>query len=431
MKAETILNSSFTIIAKPIGPLCNLACRYCYYLGKKDLYPEEKNWVMAEPALESFVRQYMESQDADVIPFVWQGGEPTLLGVRFFSEAVALQRKWANGKRVENALQTNGMLLDDEWCGFLAENHFLVGLSVDGPAPLHNPYRTAHGGEATLDAVLRGMECLVRHGVDFNTLTVVHRQNAYHPLEVYRFLKETGSRFIQFIPLVERRVEGDSRLGLTSTAWVTEESVAPAAFGKFLCAVFDEWVREDVGRTFVQTFDVALEAWCGIPSSLCTFSETCGRAPALEHNGDLYSCDHFVSREYRLGNIREHRMDALVFSERQVRFGQDKKDKLPSYCRRCEYLFACNGDCPTHRFSSSPDGEAGLSYLCEAYRAFFGHADPYMRFMAGELRAGRPPANVMNRAGSKEAGLTDLKIERNALCPCGSGKKYKKCCGHA
>ncbi|MBN1894042.1 anaerobic sulfatase maturase [bacterium] len=423
------MKDSYSVIAKPVGPICNLACRYCFYLRKKSLYPEEKSWAMPQAVLENFIRRNIQAQDAEPVLFIWQGGEPTLLGVRFFREAVALQKKWANGKRIENALQTNGILLNDEWGGFLAENHFLVGVSVDGPAPLHDPYRTGPGGEATLDRVMQGLRCLQKHKAEFNTLTVVNRINEDQPLAVYRFLKEAGSRFMQFIPLVEREADQESRHGPVEAVQVTAESVRPAALSRFLCVLFDEWVRKDVGRIFVQTFDVALEAWCGMPSSLCTFSETCGRAPALEHNGDLYACDHYVSPEYRLGNIGETPLDELVFSERQVRFGQDKKDRLPSFCRKCKFLFACNGDCPKHRFASAPDGEAGLSYLCEAYRAFFTHVDPYMRFMARELQAGRPPANVMDWAGKKDAGFPDLKTDRNAPCPCGSGKKYKHCCG--
>ena len=379
----------FHVMAKPVGPICNLDCRYCFYLEKEKLYPATSSWTMSDDLLESYIRQYIEAQDASTITFAWQGGEPTLLGVEYFQTIVELQRRHSNGKRIANALQTNGVLLDDAWCEFLAQNGFLVGLSVDGPARLHDCYRVNKGGQPTFDAVLRGLGYLKKHGVEFNTLTVVHRTNSRYPLEVYRFLKDIGSTFLQFIPIVERTAPLPDTSGLVLIrpevvpgAVVADWSVEPLQFGKFLCRIFDEWVRADVGRYFVQIFDVALESWLGIPQSLCVFRDTCGTAMALEHNGDLYSCDHYVYPENRLGNISEHPLAALAGSLQQHRFGVDKLNTLPRYCHECEVRFACNGECPKHRFTRTPHGEWGLNYLCPGYKLFFTHLDPYMRFMA-------------------------------------------------
>ena len=436
----------FHIMTKPIGPICNLDCKYCFYLEKENLYPKLpghsgiSDWKMPDDVLESYVRQYIESQQMDAINFAWQGGEPTLLGVDFFCRVVALQQKYASGKRIENALQTNGVLLDDEWGEFLAQNHFLVGLSIDGPRELHDRYRVDKGGQLTFNRVVAGLNMLKKHGVEFNTLTVVNRHNARQPLEVYRFLKEIGSGYMQFIPVVERiaREANDSGLVLiqpsdSGEARVSEWSVDPVDFGNFLCAVFDEWVRNDVARYYVQIFDVALETWLGIPASLCVFRETCGSAMAMEHNGDLYSCDHFVYRENRLGNIMENPLESMVASAQQAKFGLDKRDSLPRYCRECDVRFACHGECPKHRFIRTPDGESGLNYLCAGYKMFFHHIDPYMRFMANELRSQRPPANVIQwtRARDVEAARSSPSERpgRNDPCPCGSGRKYKKCCG--
>jgi uncharacterized protein len=393
------------VMAKPVGPICNLDCKYCFYLEKERLYPGHSNWTMSDSVLESYVRQYIEAQNVPVVSFAWQGGEPTLLGVEFFRKAVALQKQYAGGKQITNAFQTNGVLLDDHWGEFLAENQFLVGVSIDGPRELHDRYRVTKGGQPTFDRVLRGIECLKKHKVEFNTLTVVHRHNADYPLEIYRFLKQIGSGFMQFIPIVERIAKVPDRDGLVLVGPDADEavpvapwSVEPLQYGKFLCAIFDEWVRADVGRCFIQTFDVALESWVGVPQSLCVFRETCGAATAMEHNGDLYSCDHYVYPDYRLGNILQESLSTLVNSTRQQKFGQDKRDRLPRQCRECEFLFACNGECPKHRFLRTPDGEPGLNYLCAGYKLFFQHIDPYMCFMAQELSGARPPANVMQWA---------------------------------
>ena len=393
-------------MTKPIGPICNLDCKYCFYLEKEKLYPGTKTWAMPDEVLEQYVQQYIAAQPGDEIHFAWQGGEPTLLGLDFFRRVVDLQQRHAGAKTIANALQTNGVLIDDAWGEFLAEHRFLVGVSIDGPRDLHDCYRVDKGQAPTFDRVMRGIAKLKQHNVDFNTLTVVHRRNSQHPVEVYRFLKEIGSGFIQFIPIVERRAASGSSDGLVlikpsfgDAAEVTEWSVEPKAYGTFLSRIFDEWVKKDVGRVFVQLFDVALESWMGMDASLCVFKKTCGSALAMEHTGDLYSCDHFVYPENKLGNIMETALENLVDSPQQKAFGQAKSESLPRMCRTCEVRFACNGECPKHRFLTTPDGEPGLNYLCAGYKHFFKHIDPYMQFMAGELRAQRPPANIMRFLG--------------------------------
>lgn len=434
----------FHIMAKPVGPACNLNCAYCFYLEKEHLYPAasesgkhalSERWAMPPKVLESFIRQMIAAHRTPEVTFAWQGGEPTLLGVDFFRRVAALQRQYANGKKINNAFQTNGILLDDEWGAFLAENGFLIGLSIDGPEQLHDRYRVDKGGHPTFERVMRGMGVLKKHGVEFNTLTCVQRHNSRHPHEVYRFLRAEGSGFLQFIPIVERAADAPGEDGLTLVtpdreAAVTRWSVEPAAYGRFLIAIFDEWVRSDVGRTFVQIFDIALEAWMGMNPSLCVFRDTCGGGLALEHNGDLYSCDHYVYPGYRLGNIMETPLTGMVGSAFQRKFGEDKRDTLPRCCRECPVHFICHGECPKHRFLTTPDGEPGLNYLCAGYKDFFTHIDPYMRFMAAELRAGRAPANVMGYVRTQELEASGRREPGpNDLCVCGSGRKYKKCCG--
>ena len=405
---ETQPAHGFHVLTKPIGPICNLDCTYCFYLEKQSLYPEEKSWRMNDVVLESYIRQYIHSQPGPEVHFAWQGGEPTLLGVEFFQKAVALQKKHAGGKQIDNALQTNGTLLDDRWCEFLAANRFLVGLSIDGPRELHDRYRVDKGQKPTFDAVMRGLAFLKKHRVEFNTLTVVNRANSQEPLKVYRFLKEIGSGFLQFIPLVERLPASlTAAPGLTfaeppdpahpagTTSPVTPESVEAGQYGEFLCGIFNEWVRQDVGKVFVQLFDVALGNWMGLGSSLCVFAEKCGSALAIEHNGDVYSCDHYVYPKFRLGNILNQRLGEMVRSGQQTRFGHDKRASLPQYCRSCEVRFACHGECPKHRFMTTPDGEPGLNYLCPAYKQFFHHIDPYMHTMGQLLNAGRAAADIM------------------------------------
>lgn len=393
-------------MTKPIGPLCNLDCTYCFYLEKMHLYPEAKNFRMSDEVLERYVRDYIESQPSGEVSFAWQGGEPTMLGVGFFRKVVEFQEKYGQGRRIENALQTNGTLLDDEWGEFLAANKFLVGLSVDGPRELHDKYRVDRGQKPTFDRVMAGLEVLKRHKVDFNTLTVVNRANSRKPKEVYEFLRRMGSGFMQFIPLVERVVEGKNPHGLGLSAppvvdenivestHITPWSLRPEHYGQFLVSIFDEWVRSDVGRVYVQLFDVTLGNWAGMGGGLCVFSEKCGNAVAVEHNGDVYSCDHYVYPEFKLGNLMNHSLGEMVGSDRQQKFGNDKAD-LPKYCRECEVRHCCHGECPKHRFLRTPDGEPGLNYLCKAYKRFFTHSAPYMRVMTQLLRSRRPPADIM------------------------------------
>jgi uncharacterized protein len=344
-----------------------------------------------------------------------------------------LQEKYRAGRGIENAFQTNGVLLDDQWGEFLKKNDFLVGLSIDGPAELHDAYRVDKGGQPTFNKVMRGIEALKKHGVTFNTLTTVHRMNSRHPLEVYRFLRDVGSGYMQFIPIVERAATVTTPDGLTlvspsftDSAAVTEWSVEPKQYGRFLTAIFDEWVRHDVGRQYVQLFDVTLEMWVGMTASLCVFRSTCGSALAMEHNGDVYSCDHFVYPENKLGNIMETPLRGMVDSPQQVAFGTAKRDTLPQYCKKCEVRFACNGECPKHRFLKTPDGEPGLNYLCAAYKMFFNHVDPYMRFMARQIQTEKAPALVMEWIRRQEQA--ESMPGRNDACPCGSGLKAKRCC---
>lgn len=399
------------VMAKPHGPICNLDCTYCYYLEKENLYKAQgREFRMADDVLESYIRQYIGAHPASTVSFAWQGGEPTLLGVPFFERAIELQKKHAQGKKIENALQTNGTLLDDVWGEFLARNKFLVGLSVDGPEELHDFYRVDKGGQPTFARVMRGLGILKKHGVEFNTLTVINRKNSYRPKEVYGFLKEIGSKYMQFIPVVEQVATKPDANGLVllkpfarQETKVSDWSVEPLQFGRFLQQIFDLWVTQDVGRIFVQAFDVALESWAGVHQSLCVFSPTCGSAVAVEHNGDLYSCDHFVYPDNRLGNIMQQPLSTLASSPRQAQFGNAKLAGLPSDCRECDVRFACNGECPKHRFLETASGEPGLNYLCAGYKHFFHHIDPYMRFMANELKQNGAPARVMEwaRAGRR------------------------------
>ena len=397
----------FHLLTKPVGPICNLDCKYCFYLEKEKLYPGENQWRMNDEVLEEYIRQYIQSQPSPEINFAWQGGEPTLLGVEFFRKAIALQNEYADGKTIFNAIQTNGTLLDDEWCEFLAANKFLVGLSIDGPAELHDKYRVDKHQQPTFDRVVRGLEFLKKHKAEFNTLTAVNRANSQQPLEVYRFLKNIGSQFIQFIPLVERAAPTEMKTAgydfaapplpgeKENVSAVTPWSVEAEQYGNFLCAIFDEWVRHDVGKTFVQLFDVALGNWMGLGSSLCVFAEKCGAALAIEHNGDLYSCDHYVYPRHKLGNVMNQSLGAMVNSPQQIKFGNDKSDSLPKFCRECEVRFACNGECPKHRFIQTPDGEDELNYLCAAYKKFFTHIDPHMKTMARLLQNDEAPARIM------------------------------------
>lgn len=430
-------------MAKPAGPACNLDCTYCFYTEKTALFPKRSPFRMSESVLEEFIRQYIETASLPELAFAWQGGEPTILGVDYFREIVRLQKKYAGGKTITNAIQTNGVLLDDEWARFLSEYRFLVGISIDGPQRLHDAFRRDAAGNPSFGRVMKGLETLKRHNVEFNTLTVVNLKNVRHPLEVYGFLKDIGSRFHQYIPLVEREPDSRAReLGLSLAApsdpgkeeqqevSVTEWSVRPESYGRFLIAVFDEWVRHDVGSIFVQQFDNALSAWFQGEGSLCVYRETCGDAMVIEHDGTVYSCDHFVYPEYALGNILEQDLAILARSGKQRAFGEKKRDALPSSCRECEFLFACHGGCPKHRFTKTPDGEPYLNYLCEGYRLFFRHAAPYMETMCSLLENRRPPSHIMEMLKERESSpAPKRKIGRNDPCPCGSGKKYKHCHG--
>ena len=378
---------------KPRGAICNLECAYCFFLSKEQLYPGS-TFRMSDDLLEDYTRQYIQAQRVPEVTFAWQGGEPTLMGLDFFQRAVKLQEKHRRpGMRVMNALQTNGVLLNDEWCRFFHDHNFLIGVSLDGPRSLHDAYRRDKAGKPTFDRVMNGIALMKKHQVEFNILATVHAANAEHPVEIYRFFRdEVGAQFIQFIPIVER----DNGTGFQEGERVTPRSVTGKRYGQFLISIFDEWVRRDVGSVFVQIFDVALAAWIGQRPGLCVYEETCGLAMAMEHNGDLYSCDHFVEPRHFLGNVRETPLVELVGSARQRQFGQDKLNRLPRHCRKCSVRFVCNGACPKDRILTTPDGEPDLNYLCEGYKNFFTHIDRPMRVMAAELRAGRPAANVMD-----------------------------------
>jgi uncharacterized protein len=392
---------SFHVLAKPAGARCNLACRYCFYLSKQEFYPGG-TFRMSDSLLEEFLRQYIEAQQVPAVTIAWQGGEPTLMDLDFYRRSVELAEGFAKpGMQVGYTIQTNGTLLDEEWCKFFKQHNFLVGISIDGPKALHDAYRVDRRGRGTFARVMEGLALLQEHGVEYNILCTVHAANGDRPLDVYRFFRdEAGAQFVQFIPIVER--EGDT---------VTDRSVGPAQWGRFLCTVFDEWVRHDVGEMFVQHFDAALAAWVGHPPGLCTFAPVCGAAVVLEHNGDLYSCDHFVEPDHYLGNITATPLAELVGSAQQQRFGQDKRATLPRFCRECPVRFACHGGCPRNRFATTPDGEPGLNYLCEGYRTFFGHINLPMRIMADLLRQGRYADEVMAILAQEKQGETQEPIK--------------------
>ncbi|MBM3675583.1 MAG: anaerobic sulfatase maturase [Actinobacteria bacterium] len=405
----------FHVLAKPSGPICNLDCSYCFFLAKEALYPGDR-FRMSDAVLDAYVRQLLESQQASEVTVAWQGGEPTLMGIDFFRRALDLVgRHRRPGQVVHHTIQTNGTLLTEEWCELLREHEFLVGISIDGPAELHDAYRVDKKGAPTFERVIRGLDLLRAHDVEWNVLCTVHAANQDHPLDVYRFFRdELDACHMQLIPIVERE-DAD---GFQGKERVTERSVDPDAWGRFLVAVFDEWVRRDVGTVFVQMFDAALASWYGVPPALCIFNETCGNALALEHNGDLYSCDHFVDPGHLVGNIMQTHMVELIASPEQRAFGAAKRDTLPRYCRVCDVRFACQGECPKNRFARAPDGELGLNYLCTGYKTFFTHVDGCMRLMADALRRGGSADEVMRILAS---------APRNEPCPCGSGRKAKHC----
>lgn len=400
----------FHILAKPAGPKCNLDCEYCFYLEKEALFQNELNWKMDDTTLENFVKAYIEGQPGGVIPFAFQGGEPTLMGVDFFRRVIELQKKHAGGREIQNSLQTNGTRLTDEWGEFLAENRFLVGISIDGPADLHDKRRVDNLGRGTHERAVAGSRVLVKHGVEFNILACVNADTAREPERVYDFLTSLGTNWLQFIPIVERRSDplaDDLDLKLCSPPRLTggspqgeahppltEWSVKPEDLGSFLVRIFERWVKRDPGRVYVQIIEFALARHMGVPAGMCVFDETCGRALALEHNGDVYQCDHFVYPQYKLGNVNRTPLSQLADSTAAWRFGQEKRDSLPRQCRECEVRRFCNGDCPKHRFCRTEDGEWGLSYLCPAYRRFFKHIQPALDFMGEQLDRQQPPAAV-------------------------------------
>ena len=429
MYTEFTMSLDFQVMLKPRGALCNLNCAYCYFLSKARLYPQSA-FRMSDALLETYTRQYIAAHAAlGQVTFAWQGGEPTLMGLEFFRRAIELQTRYAPaGMRVTNTLQTNATTLDDAWCEFFRANDFLLGASLDGPRALHDAYRVDKRGAPTFDRVRRGIELLQAHRVEFNILTTVHAANAPYPLEVYRFLRdEIGARFIQFIPIVER----DNATGFQEGNAVTARSVTGKQYGDFLIAIFDEWVQRDVGRVFVQIFDVALGVWLGQPASLCVFAETCGNALALEHNGDLFACDHFVEPRFKRGNLADIPLVEMVGSPAQRQFGLDKRDTLPRYCRECSVRFICNGGCPKDRLLTTPEGEAGLNFLCAGWRAFFTHINRPMKTMVELIRAGRAPAEIMLLRAREQVELEQkfARARRNDPCPCGSGKKFKQCHG--
>ena len=410
----------FQVMAKPIGALCNLGCDYCYYLDKQRLYPDTPAPRMPDDLLEAYIVQYIAASPRPLINFQWHGGEPTLLGLDSFRTIVALERAHQPaGRRITNGLQTNGTLLDEEWCRFLVAEGFFVGLSLDGPQALHDRHRVTKGQKPTHKQVMRAFRLLQQHRVRSDILCVVHADNAGSPMAVYRFFKEIGAQHLQFLPFVEPLRDG--------SGGVTPHSVPAEAYGAFLCAIFDEWVRQDVGRVTVQLFDEAARPACGLPHALCHFREECGDVPVVEHNGDFYSCDHFVDPAHRLGNLRETRLVDLVDSAPQLDFGRAKRQALPRYCRECDVLALCNGGCPKDRFIRTPDGEPGLNYLCAGFKRFFTHSRPHLDRLAAVWRAGQPMERLMREV--RAAGqLAAQQAGRNALCPCGSGRKYKKCC---
>ncbi|MBO4802086.1 MAG: anaerobic sulfatase-maturation protein [Bacteroidaceae bacterium] len=410
------LASPLYVMAKPAGSLCNLACQYCYYLEKSNLYADESSkerFTMDEQTLETFTRQYIQSQTQPQVLFTWHGGEPLMRPIGFYRKALALQRQYAGGHLIDNCLQTNGTLLTEEWCRFFRENNWLIGISIDGPQELHDEYRRARGHQPSFHRVMRGIELLEKHGVEWNVMGVVNDFNADYPLDVYHFYKEIGARYIQFTPIVERlQQHADGRhLAAPSVLFsspgvpvgsadgsspMAPFSVTPAQYAHFTCSIFDEWVRQDVGEVFVQLFDATLARWMDQQPGVCSMAETCGHAAALEHNGDLYACDHFVFPEYRLGNIHQDSITSMMYSPRQRAFGAAKRDSLPHQCQQCQWRFACNGGCPKDRFVPTGSGQPPVNYLCEAYRTFFQHVAPAMDFMRNELLHERPPSNIMS-----------------------------------
>ena len=389
------------VMLKPAGAHCNLACKYCYYLEKNNLYQNSNRHLMSDEMLEQFTREYIEAQTMPQVLFTWHGGEPLMRSIDFYKKALALQKKYAHGKQIDNVIQTNGTLLTDEWCEFFAKNHWLVGISIDGPQEYHDHYRVTPAGKPSWEKVMQGISLLKKHRVEWNAMAVVNAYNAEHPLEFYHFFRDNGCQYLQFTPIVERLTKHEDGRTLASLADdreipLADASVTPQQWGNFLCTIFDDWVRHDVGKTFVEIFDCTLANWMGVLPGICAYSKECGHAGVMEHNGDVYSCDHFVFPEYKLGNIREQSLIDMLYGEKQQAFSRLKHTSLPRQCKECDMEFACHGECPKNRFEKDKYGEPGLNYLCQGYYQYYTHVAPYMDFMKRELLAQRPPANIMN-----------------------------------
>ena len=389
------------VMLKPAGAHCNLACKYCYYLEKNNLYQNTPRHLMSDEMLEQFTREYIEAQTMPQVLFTWHGGEPLMRSIDFYKKALELQKKYAHGKQIDNVIQTNGTLLTDEWCEFFAQNHWLVGISIDGPQEYHDHYRVTPAGKPSWEKVMQGISLLKKHRVEWNAMAVVNAYNAEHPLEFYHFFRDNGCQYLQFTPIVERLTEHEDGRTLASLADdreipLADASVTPQQWGNFLCTIFDDWVRHDVGKTFVEIFDCTLANWMGVLPGICAYSKECGHAGVMEHNGDVYSCDHFVFPEYKLGNIREQSLIDMLYGEKQQAFSRLKHTSLPRQCKECDMEFACHGECPKNRFEKDKYGEPGLNYLCQGYYQYYTHVAPYMDFMKRELLAQRPPANIMN-----------------------------------
>lgn len=390
------------VMLKPAGSLCNLRCKYCYYLEKDKLYKQCKNHVISDELLEKFIKEYIEAQTTPQVLFTWHGGETLMRPISFYKRALELQRIYGRGRQIDNCIQTNGTLLNDEWCQFFKENNFLVGVSIDGPQEFHDEYRRTATNKPTFVKVMNGINLLNKHGVEWNALAVVNDYNADYPLEFYRFFKQIGCKYIQFSPIVERVVKREDGLTLApgmqgGDAGLADFSITPEQWGNFLCTIFDEWVHNDVGEYFVQLFDATLANWVGQAPGVCILAEECGHAGVMEFNGDFYSCDHFVYPEHLLGNLHTKTITEMMYSDQQNKFAKMKKQMLPQQCKECKFLFACHGECPKNRFLNDKYGNYGLNYLCKGYRQFFEHVEPYMNFMKRELENHRAPANVMKQ----------------------------------
>ena len=394
------------VMAKPNGSSCNLNCSYCYYLEKAKLYENRKSHQMSDETLEKYIESYIQAQPIPDVFFTWHGGETLLRDISFYRKALTYQRKYGRGRKIENSLQTNGTLLTDEWCKFFKDNNFLIGISIDGPEHCHDIYRRNKVGKDTFKDVMRGIELLKKHQVEFNTLSVINNYNVDYPLEIYNFFKEIGSSYMQFSPIVEKITTSRAdNLKLlppngegSDNAVLAPWTVDAKKFGEFYIAIFDEWVKKDVGKYFVQLFDATLAGTVGEQPGVCIFGKTCGHATVMEFNGDMYACDHYVFPEYKIGNIKTHTIYEMVFSQKQLNFGADKFEKLPTQCKQCEFLKVCYGECPKNRIIKTATGESGLNYLCQGYYAYYKHTKPYMEYMANELFWKRSPANVMDWA---------------------------------